>query len=50
MNCLSIFSRKPNLTKRFFNIGPKVMIDKLMAYDDNIRDEKLKEQRGKLYF
>jgi len=35
---------------RIIEIGPKGMIDKLMAYDDYISDEKLKEQRGKLYF
>lgn len=35
---------------RIIEIGPKGMIDKLMDYDDYISDEKLKEQRAKLYF
>ncbi len=35
---------------RIIEIGPKGMIDKLMDYDDYISDEKLKEQRDKLYF
>jgi ATPase subunit of ABC transporter with duplicated ATPase domains len=35
---------------RIIEIGPKGMIDKLMDYDDYISDEKLKEQRSKLYF
>ncbi|MEI6059717.1 MAG: ATP-binding cassette domain-containing protein [Bacteroidota bacterium] len=35
---------------RIIEIGPKGMIDKLMDYDDYISDEKLKEQRNKLYF
>jgi ATPase subunit of ABC transporter with duplicated ATPase domains len=34
---------------RVIEIGPKGMIDKLSAYDDYISDEKLKEQREKLY-
>jgi ATPase subunit of ABC transporter with duplicated ATPase domains len=34
---------------RIIEIGPKGMIDKLMDYDDYISDEKLKEQRSKLY-
>ena len=34
---------------RIIEIGPKGMIDKLMDYDDYITDDKLKEQRGKLY-
>ncbi|MFH1118205.1 MAG: ATP-binding cassette domain-containing protein [Bacteroidota bacterium] len=34
---------------RIIEIGPKGMIDKLMDYDDYIGDEKLKEQRNKLY-
>jgi ATPase subunit of ABC transporter with duplicated ATPase domains len=34
---------------RIIEIGPKGMIDKLMDYDDYISDEKLKEQRNKLY-
>jgi ATPase subunit of ABC transporter with duplicated ATPase domains len=35
---------------RIIEIGPKGMIDKLMEYDEYISDEKLKEQRDKLYF
>lgn len=35
---------------RIIEIGPKGMIDKLMDYDDYITDDKLKEQRSKLYF
>ena len=35
---------------RVIEIGPKGMIDKMMDYDDYISDEKLKEQRSKLYF
>ena len=35
---------------RIIEIGPKGMIDKLMDYDDYISDDKLKEQRNKLYF
>jgi len=34
---------------RIIEIGPKGMIDKLMDYDDYISDERLKEQRNKLY-
>jgi ATPase subunit of ABC transporter with duplicated ATPase domains len=34
---------------RVIEIGPKGMIDKITEYDDYISDEKLKEQRGKLY-
>lgn len=34
---------------RIIEIGPKGMIDKLMDYDDYITDDKLKEQRSKLY-
>jgi ATPase subunit of ABC transporter with duplicated ATPase domains len=34
---------------RIIEIGPKGMIDKLMEYDDYISDEKLKEQRSRLY-
>jgi ATPase subunit of ABC transporter with duplicated ATPase domains len=34
---------------RIIEIGPKGMIDKLMEYDEYISDEKLKEQREKLY-
>jgi ATPase subunit of ABC transporter with duplicated ATPase domains len=34
---------------RIIEIGPKGSIDKLMDYDDYISDEKLKEQRAKLY-
>jgi ATPase subunit of ABC transporter with duplicated ATPase domains len=34
---------------RIIEIGPKGMIDKLMEYDDYVSDEKLKEQREKLY-
>jgi len=34
---------------RIIEIGPKGMIDKLMDYDDYISDDKLKEQRAKLY-
>lgn len=34
---------------RIIEIGPKGMIDKLMDYDDYISDDKLKEQRNKLY-
>jgi ATPase subunit of ABC transporter with duplicated ATPase domains len=34
---------------RIIEIGPKGMIDKLMEYDEYISDEKLKEQRSKLY-
>ena len=34
---------------RIIEIGPKGMIDKLMDYDDYITDERLKEQRNKLY-
>jgi ATPase subunit of ABC transporter with duplicated ATPase domains len=34
---------------RVIEIGPKGMIDKLMDYDDYISDDKLKEQRSKLY-
>ncbi len=34
---------------RVIEIGPKGMIDKLMEYDDYISDERLNEQRKKLY-
>jgi ATPase subunit of ABC transporter with duplicated ATPase domains len=34
---------------RIIEIGPKGTIDKLMDYDDYITDDKLKEQRAKLY-
>jgi ATPase subunit of ABC transporter with duplicated ATPase domains len=34
---------------RIIEITPNGMIDKLMDYDDYISDEKLKEQRAKLY-
>ena len=34
---------------RIIEIGPKGTIDKLMDYDDYISDDKLKEQREKLY-
>jgi ATPase subunit of ABC transporter with duplicated ATPase domains len=34
---------------RIIEIGPKGMIDKLMDYDDYITDDRLKEQRNKLY-
>ncbi len=34
---------------RVIEIGPKGMIDKLMDYDDYISDDRLKEQRNKLY-
>lgn len=34
---------------RVIEIGPNGMIDKLMNYDDYINDERLKEQRQKLY-
>ncbi|KAF0196716.1 MAG: ABC transporter [Bacteroidetes bacterium] len=34
---------------RIIEIGPKGMIDKLMDYDDYISDERLKEQRNRLY-
>ncbi len=34
---------------RIIEIGPNGMIDKLMEYDDYIDDDKLKEQRNKLY-
>lgn len=34
---------------RIIEIGPNGMIDKLMDYDDYINDERLKEQREKLY-
>ncbi|MBK6346360.1 MAG: ATP-binding cassette domain-containing protein [Bacteroidales bacterium] len=34
---------------RIIEIGPKGMIDKLMDYDDYISDERLKEQRDRLY-
>ncbi len=37
------------ICNRVIEIGPKGMIDKLMDYDDYISDEKLKEQRSKLY-
>ena len=38
------------ICNRIIEIGPKGMIDKLMDYDDYVSDEKLKEQRSKLYF
>ena len=38
------------ICNRIIEIGPKGMIDKLMDYDDYINDEKLMEQRNKLYF
>jgi ATPase subunit of ABC transporter with duplicated ATPase domains len=34
---------------RIIEIGPNGMIDKLMEYDEYISDDKLKEQRSKLY-
>jgi ATPase subunit of ABC transporter with duplicated ATPase domains len=34
---------------RIIEIGPKGMIDKIMDYDDYVTDEKLKEQRSRLY-
>lgn len=34
---------------RIIEIGPNGMIDKLMEYDEYISDEKLREQRNKLY-
>jgi len=34
---------------RIIEIGPKGMIDKLMEYDEYISDDKLKEQRSRLY-
>lgn len=34
---------------RIIEMGPNGMIDKLMDYDDYISDEKLKEQRARLY-
>lgn len=34
---------------RVIEIGPKGMIDKLMDYDDYISDDRLREQRNKLY-
>jgi ATPase subunit of ABC transporter with duplicated ATPase domains len=34
---------------RIIEIGPNGMIDKLMDYDDYIIDERLREQREKLY-
>jgi len=37
------------ICNRIIEIGPKGMIDKLMDYDDYVSDEKLKEQRAKLY-
>lgn len=37
------------ICNRIIEIGPKGMIDKMMDYDDYISDEKLKEQRNKLY-
>jgi ATPase subunit of ABC transporter with duplicated ATPase domains len=37
------------ICNRIIEIGPKGMIDKLMDYDDYISDDKLKEQRAKLY-
>ena len=37
------------ICNRIIEIGPNGMIDKLMDYDDYISDEKLKEQRSKLY-
>ena len=37
------------ICNRVIEIGPKGMIDKLMDYDDYTSDEKLKEQRSKLY-
>ena len=37
------------ICNRIIEIGPKGMIDKLMDYDDYVSDEKLKEQRSKLY-
>jgi ATPase subunit of ABC transporter with duplicated ATPase domains len=37
------------ICNRIIEIGPKGMIDKLMEYDEYISDDKLKEQRSKLY-
>lgn len=37
------------ICNRVIEIGPKGMIDKLMDYDDYISDDRLKEQRDKLY-
>ncbi len=37
------------ICNRVIEIGPNGMIDKLMEYDDYISDERLKEQREKLY-
>jgi ATPase subunit of ABC transporter with duplicated ATPase domains len=37
------------ICNRIIEIGPKGMIDKLMDYDDYVSDDKLKEQRSKLY-
>jgi ATPase subunit of ABC transporter with duplicated ATPase domains len=37
------------ICNRIIEIGPKGSIDKMMDYDDYISDDKLKEQRAKLY-
>ncbi len=37
------------VSNRIIEIGPNGMIDKLMEYDDYISDERLTEQRNKLY-
>lgn len=37
------------ICNRVIEIGPRGMIDKLMDFDDYITDDKLKEQRNKLY-
>ncbi len=37
------------ICNRIIEIGPKGMIDKLMEFDDYVSDDKLKEQRSKLY-
>jgi len=37
------------ICNRVIEIGPNGMIDKLMTYDDYINDDRLKEQRAKLY-
>lgn len=37
------------ICNRVIEMGPKGMIDKLMEFDDYLSDDKLKEQRAKLY-
>jgi ATPase subunit of ABC transporter with duplicated ATPase domains len=37
------------ICNRIIEIGPKGMIDKRMDYDDYVTDEKLREQRSRLY-